>query len=100
MALNLSRGSVLPRYASPEHSLCSSIWCSNGYVKDQCKEKSLDGDSSSSNTDLKKKSTHHKGELGGCCEPSVDDILDRLPVDPFGMDMRSTFTAISGWFGF
>ncbi|PRQ54139.1 putative F-box domain, leucine-rich repeat domain, L domain-containing protein [Rosa chinensis] len=96
MALNLSRGSVLPKYPSPEHSLCSSVRCSNGYVRDQCKEKSLDGDASSSNAELKK-NTHYKGELGGYCEPSVDDILDRLPVDPFGMDMRSTFTAISGW---
>ncbi|PRQ54148.1 putative F-box domain, leucine-rich repeat domain, L domain-containing protein [Rosa chinensis] len=96
MALNLSRGSVLPKYPSPEHSLCSSVRCSNGYVRDQCKEKSLDGDASSSNAELKK-NTHYKGELGGYCEPSVDDILDRLPVDPFGMDMSSTFTAISGW---
>lgn len=102
MALNLSRDSTLPTYPSPEHSLCSSARCSNGCVIDQYKDKNLDGfyedasSSRSSNPDLKK-DTHCKAELSGYCDPSVDDILDRLPVDPFGMDMRSTFTAISGW---
>ncbi|BBH00498.1 Ribonuclease inhibitor [Prunus dulcis] len=36
-------------------------------------------------------------ELGGYCDHSADDIVDRLPVDPFGMGIRSTFTAITGW---
>ncbi|KAL6288201.1 hypothetical protein ACE6H2_012591 [Prunus campanulata] len=94
MALNLSRGSILPTYPS-------SVWYSNGYVMDQYKENNLDGvcdDSSSSwgfNFDLK--NTHWETELGGYCDHSADDIVDRLPVDPFGMGIRSTFTAITGW---
>ncbi|KAK9271705.1 hypothetical protein L1049_002068 [Liquidambar formosana] len=39
-----------------------------------------------------------KGEKGGSCELGSDDILDLLPADPFEMDIRSTFTAITGWF--
>ncbi|KAK7381016.1 hypothetical protein VNO78_33540 [Psophocarpus tetragonolobus] len=27
-----------------------------------------------------------------------DDVLDRLPMDPFGMNIESTITAISDWF--
>ncbi|KAH0984609.1 hypothetical protein GBA52_011786 [Prunus armeniaca] len=94
MALNLSRGSILPTYPS-------SVWYSNGYVMDQYKENNLDGvsaDSSSSwgfNLDLR--NTHWGTELGGYCDHSADDIVDRLPVDPFGMGIRSTFTAITGW---
>ncbi|TQD98117.1 hypothetical protein C1H46_016239 [Malus baccata] len=38
MALNLSRGSILPAYPSSEHSLCSSVKYPDGYVMDQFKE--------------------------------------------------------------
>lgn len=35
---------------------------------------------------------------GGCSQDSVSgDILDLLPSDPFGMDISTTFTAITGW---
>lgn len=35
---------------------------------------------------------------GGCSQDSVsNDILDLLPSDPFGMDISTTFTAITGW---
>ncbi|KAI4384180.1 hypothetical protein MLD38_002368 [Melastoma candidum] len=30
-----------------------------------------------------------------CCQDS--DVFDFLPADPFGMDISSTFTAITGW---
>ncbi|KAM1009269.1 hypothetical protein FF1_044735 [Malus domestica] len=102
MALNLSRGSILPAYPSSEHSSCSSVKYPNGYVMDQFKEKDLDGicddPSSSWSSNLDLKHTHCKSELGGYCDRSADDIVDRLPVDPFGMEIRSTFTAITGWF--
>lgn len=32
--------------------------------------------------------------IDGC---SSRDVIDLLPSDPFGMDMSTTFTAISGW---
>ncbi|KAM2955898.1 hypothetical protein FF2_023091 [Malus domestica] len=102
MALNLSRGSIFPAYLSAEHSLCSSVKYPDGYVMDQFKEKDLDGicddPSSSWSSNLDLKNTHCKSELGGFCDRSADDIVDRLPVDPFGMEIRSTFTAITGWF--
>lgn len=37
-----------------------------------------------------------KIDRGGSPEPGKD-ILDLLPSDPFGMDISSTFTAITGW---
>ncbi|XP_042053465.1 F-box protein SKIP14-like [Salvia splendens] len=30
-------------------------------------------------------------------EPASMDIVDRLPSDPFGMDIETTFSAITGW---
>ncbi|KAI4348264.1 hypothetical protein L6164_009004 [Bauhinia variegata] len=41
-----------------------------------------------------------KAELEDCdsqAAVAVDDVLDRLPMDPFGMDIKSTITAISDW---
>ncbi|KAL5552524.1 hypothetical protein UlMin_039925 [Ulmus minor] len=36
-------------------------------------------------------------ERSGSQESVSNDILDLLPSDPFGMDMSTTFTAITGW---
>ncbi|KAK1419975.1 hypothetical protein QVD17_29449 [Tagetes erecta] len=46
----------------------------------------------------------HRREMvdkGGSHESVTKDIVDLLPSDPFGMDIdiSTTFTAISGWFG-
>ncbi|XVF60111.1 hypothetical protein PTKIN_Ptkin08bG0017500 [Pterospermum kingtungense] len=39
-----------------------------------------------------------KSESKGYSEAVNDDIVDRLPADPFGMEIRSTFAAaITGW---
>lgn len=38
------------------------------------------------------------GGVSGATQDSVSkDILDLLPSDPFGMDISTTFTAITGW---
>ena len=37
------------------------------------------------------------GDSDGPTSVLVDDVLDRLPIDPFGMNIKSTFTAISDW---
>ncbi|RDX92001.1 F-box protein SKIP14, partial [Mucuna pruriens] len=38
------------------------------------------------------------GDLDDAEEVVIDDdVLDRLPMDPFGMDIESTFTAFSDW---
>lgn len=31
-------------------------------------------------------------------ESSSKDVIDLLPSDPFGMDISTTFTVITGWF--
>ncbi|KAI4304924.1 hypothetical protein MLD38_040381 [Melastoma candidum] len=36
-----------------------------------------------------------EGSSCSCCQDS--DVSDFLPADPFGMDISSTFTAITGW---
>ncbi|KAI4340661.1 hypothetical protein MLD38_025473 [Melastoma candidum] len=36
-----------------------------------------------------------EGSSCSCCQDS--DVSDFLPADPFGMDVSSTFTAITGW---
>lgn len=38
-----------------------------------------------------------KGDLYGSQDSVSNDILDLLPSDPFGMDISTTFTAITGW---
>ncbi|MCI23869.1 F-box SKIP28-like protein, partial [Trifolium medium] len=39
-----------------------------------------------------------RGGASGVTQDSVSkDILDLLPSDPFGMDISTTFTAITGW---
>jgi hypothetical protein len=39
-----------------------------------------------------------KAELGGGVDSVADDdVIDKLPIDPFGMDINSTIT-ITGWF--
>ncbi|KAK4402693.1 F-box protein SKIP14, partial [Sesamum angolense] len=35
--------------------------------------------------------------VNGSSESTSKDIVDLLPSDPFGMDIKTTFTAITGW---
>lgn len=90
MALNFSRRPQFPCYLT-EDNLASSMRTAN-------------------NRHNFYKSWHSNGEMEGfydfgrdkgdryCSHDSVStDILDLLPSDPFGMDIGSTFTAISGW---
>ncbi|GMJ03678.1 RCAR3 INTERACTING F-BOX PROTEIN 1 [Hibiscus trionum] len=39
------------------------------------------------------------GHRCGSRESVLNDIIDLLPSDPFGMDLTSTFSAITGWLG-
>ena len=39
-----------------------------------------------------------KTELGESPKVAAHQILGELPDDPFGMEIKSTFTAITGWF--
>ena len=100
MALNFSGGRVFSNHLSMEHNLGSSLPCSNGYFMDQ----GFDGkcDWSSEGSIWVSKDSHFNGmektEKDGCGEDVNDDIIARLPEDPFEMNIKSTYTAITGWF--
>lgn len=64
------------------------------------KDKNLDGGSCNS---LERERSDWKGmgkaEMWGCGEPLGDDVIDKFPNNPLGVDWaRSTLTAIAGWF--
>lgn len=96
MALNFSRRPMFPNYSSEE-----------GLVSPINFGKNPDGFANTASCrgfDWELENSHdyrrEKGEKGkgvSCGEPVSDEILDLLPADPFGMDIRSTFTAITGW---
>lgn len=98
MALNFSRRPIFPMHLS-EDNLVSPMRIGNGYTVEGIPE---------NNTESCRKSWHHGREVDACfdhgkdiCSSSQDpvskDILDILPADPFGMDISTTFTAITGW---
>lgn len=101
MALDLSHGLFFSTQPPPELDLSSFIEFSDGSFMDFSEDENLGGKCDwgfhSSNWDSK--NSHWNGlekiEKDRCCEPVNDDILARLPVDPFEMD---TFTAITGCF--
>ncbi|XP_050206086.1 F-box protein SKIP14 [Mercurialis annua] len=77
MALNFSRRPLFSRHL-PEENLVSPMRIANGYLVDDKVENCFD--------------------YGCGSQESVHkDILDLLPSDPFGMDISTTFTAITGW---
>lgn len=83
MALNFSHRPLFPAYIS-EEKLVSPMRIANGYTFE---EKKVD-DCFDYGRDCR----------SGVQEPSMHkDILDLLPSDPFGMDISTTFTAITGW---
>ncbi|OWM76184.1 F-box protein SKIP14 [Punica granatum] len=84
MALNFSHRPVFPAAGcglegSSEDRFCNHL-LSDGDVKD-CFDYGRD-----------------MCKSGGCSQESIsNDILDLLPSDPFGMEISTTFTAITGW---
>ncbi|GMP30141.1 hypothetical protein CsSME_00004942 [Camellia sinensis var. sinensis] len=83
MALNLSHNSVFPSNGL-EGNLFSSIkFGNNGYLMEGCTDKNWAGFGDYMNFNWKLE--------------DEKDILDLLPSDPFGMDLSTTFTAITGW---
>lgn len=81
----------------------SSVNFINGYFVDGFGDKSLDGFGNLLNMDCESDNPQDrrmgKSEKEGSCEAVSDDIVDRLPADPFNMDIRTTFTAFKGWVG-
>ncbi|KAF5726692.1 F-box protein SKIP14 [Tripterygium wilfordii] len=86
MALNFSHRPIFPGHLS-EDKLVSSMRIANGYLVDGIQEKVEECFDYG----------RDRGDRCGSHEPVSSDILDLLPSDPFGMDMSTTFTAITGW---
>lgn len=92
MALNFSHRPIFPAHLS-EDNLVTPIRIANGYFVE-----GVPGDGFV-------KPWNSNREVDDCFEYEGDrahesvsnDILDVLPADPFGMDMSTTFTAITGW---
>ncbi|XAR51965.1 hypothetical protein NMG60_11006778 [Bertholletia excelsa] len=93
MALNVSRNSIFPTHTL-EDSLFSAIKFGNGHLM----ERFSDGSFGFGNyMNLNWKLENPPDSRWDKTENVPDDILDLLPPDPFGMDLSSTFTAITGW---
>ncbi|KZV39963.1 hypothetical protein F511_15625 [Dorcoceras hygrometricum] len=102
MALNYSHRPVLPAHVSDE-KLSSPLRIVNGYFVEGVSEKSGEAYSSvwrGSLGEIDERSINC-GSDGvdrcGSSESTSKDIVDLLPSDPFGMDIKTTFTAITGW---
>ncbi|XP_057949480.1 F-box protein SKIP14 [Malania oleifera] len=100
MALNFSHRPIFPAHLS-EDNLVSPIRIANGYFVEGIPEKSGDGfvKPCYSNREVEDcfDFGSNRADRGGSQEAVSKDILDLLPTDPFGMDISSTFTAITGW---
>ncbi|XP_051116455.1 F-box protein SKIP14-like [Andrographis paniculata] len=102
MALNYSHMPMFQPYIS-EDNLVSPMRIVNGYlfegVPDMNGEGCLrpwylgQGDTEEHDLFCRR----DKADFCSLQDSTSVDIVDRLPSDPFGMDMQSTFTAITGW---
>lgn len=100
MALNFSHRPVFPGHLS-EENLVSPIRIANGCFLEGIPERNHDGFGSPWHSNWEVENPFDYGrdrfESGGSQESVSSDILDLLPSDPFGMDISTTFTAITGW---
>lgn len=100
MALNFSHRPIFPAHLS-EDNLVSPMRISSGFLVDGVPER---------NSDVYGMPWHINQEVEDCLDFREDtcegggspdcvssDILDLLPPDPFGMDISTTVTAITGW---
>ncbi|TYH23112.1 hypothetical protein E1A91_A04G175700v1 [Gossypium mustelinum] len=102
MALNFSHRPVFPANLT-EDNLLSPMRIANGYLVEGVAEKNGDGCMKPCHSDHAMEDCFDYGrdkgggDRCGSQESVSNDIIDLLPSDPFGMDITSTFTAISGW---
>ncbi|XP_038892074.1 uncharacterized protein LOC120081355 isoform X2 [Benincasa hispida] len=99
MALNFSHRPIFPPYLT-EENLVSSVNISRGFVVDGVSERNSDvyGTSWLINRELVDclNFLEDTCDGGGSRDRVRGDVLDLLPSDPFGMDISTTFTAITG----
>lgn len=101
MALNFSHRPIFPAHLA-EDNLVSPIRIANGYLVEGILDKNGDGFCKPWHSNREVADCFDYGrdrdDRGGSQQESVsNDILDLLPSDPFGMDISTTFTAITGW---
>ncbi|XWS34630.1 hypothetical protein CRYUN_Cryun21dG0054500 [Craigia yunnanensis] len=101
MALNFSHQPIFPARLT-EDNLVSPMRIANGYLVEGIPEKNGDGFSKSwhLNREMENCFDYGRDRSGDRCgsqESVSNEILDLLPSDPFGMDISTTFTAITGW---
>lgn len=100
MALNFSHRPIFPAHMS-EDNLVSPIRIANGCLVEGIPEKNGDGFGKSWHSTREVEDPFAYGrdrcERGGSQESVSNDILDLLPSDPFGMDISTTFTALTSW---
>lgn len=86
MALNFSHRPLFPGHL-PEDNLVSPMRIANGYLVEGIPDK----------VENCFDYGRDRSDRCGSQESVHKDILDLLPSDPFGMDISTTFTAITGW---
>ncbi|KAL0336021.1 UNVERIFIED_CONTAM: F-box protein SKIP14 [Sesamum radiatum] len=102
MALNYSHRPVFPAHIS-EENLVSPVRIVNGYLVEDVAEKN--GEAYSRPWHMSRGEAEDRNFSCGrervdrcsSSESTSKDIVDLLPSDPFGMDIKTTFTAITGW---
>lgn len=104
MALNCSRGMILPSYSPKEDNLYSRLGFPNVYMEGAFEDRNFDhfyDPYGIQGINLELDRSHDLSmdvdQLGEHNDMvAEDDIASRLPNDPFGMNAMSTVTALSG----
>ncbi|XVE92233.1 hypothetical protein REPUB_Repub01dG0079300 [Reevesia pubescens] len=101
MTLNFSHRPIFPAHLT-EDNLVSPMRIANGYLVEGIPEKNGDGCLKSWHLNHEMENCFdyggdRSGDRYGTQESVSNDIIDLLPSDPFGMDITTTFTAITGW---
>ncbi|KAF3967544.1 hypothetical protein CMV_008465 [Castanea mollissima] len=100
MALNFSHQPIFLADLA-EDNLVAPMRIVNGYLVEGVSKRNEDGFGRSwrSSRDVKDRFDYGRDrcDRSGSQESVWNDVLDLLPSDPFGMDISTTFTAITGW---
>ncbi|KAI3452625.1 hypothetical protein Pfo_009289 [Paulownia fortunei] len=99
MALNYSHRPVFQAHVA-EDNLLSPMRISNGYLAEGVPEKNGEGYAKPWHASRGEAEEWHfncRRDRVNSPESNSKDIVDLLPSDPFGMDIQTTFTAITGW---
>lgn len=97
MALNYSHPPVFPAHTSE-----NNMWTVNGCLAEGTSEKygdyySKPWPANPGEMEDRHFSRRDRVDRGYSPESNAGDIVDLLPSDPFGMDIHTTFTALTGW---